>query len=212
MMIFKDRLDAGKQLSRLLEHYKNEDVVVYALPRGGVPVAAAIAKALNAPLNLLFAHKIGHPYQSEYAIAAISESGHLVGLPDELDSLNKEWLNKEKDHQLSEIQRKRHLYLEGKQDLPIQNKIAIVVDDGIATGLTMMAAVQELKDRCPKSIVIAVPVSPKETADLLMRMADEFVAVETPVESKFLGAVGAYYEKFDQVEDDEVISSLNKNT
>jgi len=207
-MIFKNRQDAGKQLCQLLKKYKGQDVVVYALPRGGVVVAAEIAKYLHAPLDLILAHKIGHPYHSEYAIAAVSESGHLLGNPHELQSVGESWLQHEKLRQIEEIKRKRKLYLEGRKDADVEDKVAIIVDDGIATGLTMQVGILELKDRNPSKIVAVVPVSPRETADKISEMADDFIAAEIPPEHMFMGAVGAYYEEFDQVEDEEVVDIL----
>jgi predicted phosphoribosyltransferase len=207
-MFFKDRQDAGRRLCQLLEKYKDTPVVVYALPRGGVPVAAEISKFLQAPLDLLFAHKIGHPHQPEYAIAAVSESGHMVGSPNVLLSFDSEWLEREKANQIKEIKRKRERYLKGRKSISVENKIAILVDDGIATGLTMQVGIKELKDRHPKKIVVAVPVAPKSTASLIKEMVDDFVGIEID-NYDFLGAVGAYYEVFNQVEDEEVIEILN---
>lgn len=206
MVYFKDRRDAGRQLGHLLEKYKDHEVVVYGLPRGGVVVAEEIANFLHAPLDLIFAHKIGHPYQPEYAIAAVSESGHLVGASHELLTVGEVWLEKAKKHQLEEMARRRTAYLGGKKDQPSKDKIAILVDDGIATGLTMQVAIKELQGRHPKKIVVAVPVSPLRTAQLLQALGTEVVAIEIPEDYKFLGAVGAYYDEFYQVEDDEVIS------
>ncbi|MCX6990057.1 MAG: phosphoribosyltransferase family protein [Chlamydiae bacterium] len=208
-MLFKNRQDAGNQLSQLLKKYKNMDVVVYALPRGGVPVAAEISKFLHAPIDLLFAHKIGHPHQPEYAIAAVSESGHMVGpSPDLLLSIGNKWVESEKEHQIKEIKRKREKYLRGRKRISVENKIAILVDDGMATGLTMQVGIKELKDFHPKKIVVAVPVTPKSTAGLIKAMVDDFVGIEID-DYHFLGAVGAYYEEFKQVEDEEVIQILN---
>lgn len=210
MVYFKDRRDAGRQLGHLLEKYKDHEVIVYGLPRGGVVVAEEIANFLHVPLDLIFAHKIGHPYQQEYAIAAVSESGHLVGASHELLTVGEAWLEKAKKYQLEEMARRRTAYLAGKKDHPIKDKIAIIVDDGIATGLTMQVAIKELQEKHPKKIVIAVPVAPLRTAQLLQELGTEVVAVETPEDYKFLGAVGAYYDEFYQVEDDEVIAILKK--
>ncbi|MBA2727547.1 MAG: phosphoribosyl transferase [Parachlamydiaceae bacterium] len=207
-MSFKNRQDAGKQLCQLLSQYKGLDVVVYALPRGGVVVAAEIAKYLHAPLDLILAHKIGHPNYEEYAIAAVSEKGHLIGTPNELESVGHSWLQHEKHRQIEEIKRKRALYLKGRKDVDVEDKVAIIVDDGIATGLTMQVGILELKDRNPSKIVAVVPVSPKETADKISSMVDDFVAVVIPAENMFLGAVGAYYDEFNQIEDEEVIDIL----
>lgn len=208
-MFFKNRQEAGRQLSQLLKEYKNTPSVVYALPRGGVAVAVEISKFLHAPIDLIFAHKIGYPHQPEYAIAAISESGHMVGPTQELiSSLGNEWLEQQKAHQINEIKRKREKYLKERKKISVENKIAILVDDGIATGLTMQAGIDELKDHHPKKIVVAVPVSPKSTAKLIKAMVDDFVGIEID-DCDFLGAVGAYYEVFNQIEDEEVIRILH---
>lgn len=210
-MFFKNREDAGRQLSQLLKKYKNMPVVVYALPRGGVPVAAEISRFLEAPIDLIFAHKIGHPYQPEYAIAAISESGHMIGPSLEIsESLGNDWLKQQKTDQLNEIKRKREKYLKGRKNISVENKIAILVDDGIATGLTMIVGINELKDRHPKKIVVAVPVAPRRTSNLIKTMVDDFVGIEVD-DYDFLGAVGAYYKEFNQVDDDEVIEILNSD-
>jgi putative phosphoribosyl transferase len=210
-MHFKNRTEAGKQLGQLLRNYRNMEGVVYALPRGGVVVAAEIAVALNFPLDLIFAHKIGHPYQPEYAIAAVSESGYLIGgAPYELKSIEEAWLEREKKWQMEEIKRKRELYLKGKKQPELKNKIAILVDDGIATGLTMRAGIKELKMRQPHKIIVAVPVASKDAADLLKAVVDEFVGIEVAEEHKFLGSVGAYYDEFNQVGDEEVIRFLEE--
>lgn len=209
-MYFKNREDAGKQLSQLLQKYKNQNVVVYALPRGGVVLGAEIAKALNAPLDLIFAHKIGHPYQPEYAIAAVSEHGQMVGNRSEIRSVDKNWFEREKEKQMREIKRRRVEYLKGKKGISPENKIAIIVDDGIATGLTMQAAILDLKENNASKIIVAVPMSPRSTAEYIRSMVDEFVGIEVPQDYGFLGAIGAYYEYFPQVEDDEVIDLLAK--
>ncbi|EFB40691.1 MULTISPECIES: phosphoribosyltransferase [Parachlamydia] len=209
---FKDRHDAGRQLAELLEKYKDKDVIVYALPRGGVVIAEEIAKFLHASLDLIFAHKIGHPYQEEYAIAAISEHGLIVEASDELRFVDKKWFEKEKERQVLEMKRRRALYLKNIPKKSAKDKIAIIVDDGIATGLTMQAGIKELKSNQPKKIIAAVPVSPKSTAQLLTSMVDEFVAIEIPPDGQFLGAVGAYYDEFYQVEDQEVIDILSQNS
>lgn len=211
-MLFKNRQDAGNQLSQLLKNYKDMDIVVYALPRGGVAVAAEISKFLHAPMDLIFAHKIGHPYQPEYAIAAISESGHMVGPSLELLlSIGSELFESEKTYQIKEIKKKREQYLKGRKEISVENKIAILVDDGMATGLTMQVGIKELKDRHPKKIVVAVPVAPKSVADLIKAMVDDYVGIEID-DYYFQGAVGAYYEEFRQVEDEEVIQILNSYT
>lgn len=207
MIHFKDRHDAGKKLCTLLSKYKGNDVVVYALPRGGIILAWEIAKFLEAPIDLLFAHKLGHPLQPEYAVAAISESGHIVGNECELQTLDKRWLEKEKEKELAEIKRRRTQYLKGRPENIVKNKIAIIVDDGIATGLTMQAGILELRDKQPKKIIVAVPIAPLSAVKTMEPLVDEFITIQK--DENFVGSVGAYYQRFNQVEDDEVIAIIN---
>lgn len=209
-MIFLDRKDAGKRLSRLLSEYKNEDAIVFGLPRGGVVVAYEISQYLKAPLDLIFAHKIGYPNQPEYAMAAISESGHVVFSEEEPFRDYPEWFENEKTKELNEIKRKRALYLKNREEISLEGKLAFLVDDGIATGLTFQAGILELRDRNPKKIIALVPVSPKSQELILNSMVDEFLCLETPDDYQFRGSVGSYYEEFDQVDDQEVIDLLNR--
>lgn len=207
-MYFKNRTEAGKLLAKALEKYKNKDVVVYALPRGGVVVAVEIASKLNAPLDLIITRKIGHPFQPEYAIAATAENGHIAGAQRELKSVDEEWLRKEIERQRKEAKRRRERYLQGKPEIQVEGKIAILVDDGIATGLTMRVGIMELRHRHPKKIVVAIPVIPSTTENVLKKVADEVIALDTPSDDIFLGAVGAYYVEFPPVEDEEVVAML----
>lgn len=210
-MEFMNRQEAGRLLAQLLKRYKGEKVVVFALPRGGVVTASEIAKELHAPLDLLLAHKIGHPYQPEYAIAALSEGGYVMENPSEVQQVDPEWYEKAKEREMDEIQRRRKAYIRGRKSISVHEAIAILVDDGVATGLTMKAAILELKHRNPKKIIVAVPVSPKSTALELEAMVDEFVGLEVPGDWGFRGAIGAYYRDFSQTEDSEVISLLEEN-
>ncbi len=207
-MFFKDRQEAGKLLAQKLKKYKGKDVVVYALPRGGVVTAVEIAKYLDAPLDLIISRKIGHPYNPEYAIAAVAENGDLIGSKEELELVDKEWLRKEIEHQRLEAKRRREKYLAGRKEITAEGKIAILVDDGVATGLTMRAGIRELLHRRPKKIVVAVPVIPSTTAEIIKNEVGELVALEIPSDNEFLGSVGAYYEDFSPVEDEEVITIL----
>lgn len=209
-MYLKDRHEAGRLLAEQLKGYKSQDVVVYGLPRGGVVVAYEIAKALGAPLDLIIVRKIGHPFQREYAIAAIAEDGHMIGNQRELATVDQKWLEVEKERQRQEAKRRRERYLPVGKEVPVKDKVAILVDDGIATGLTMQVGVLELRHRHPKKIIVAVPVSPRQTADLLKKQADDFVALAVPPDHAFLGAIGAYYEDFSQTEDGEVIELLRQ--
>ncbi len=205
---FRDRVDAGKRLAALLSGYKDQEAVVYALPRGGVPVAKEVAVALGCPLDLIIIRKIGHPWNPEYALGAIAEDGLLVVKEEELATVDPDWFASEKQRQLTEASRRRALYLRGKKPVSAAGKIAILVDDGIATGSTMLVAVKKVRLEKPAKIVVAVPVSPKDTARRFAAEVDEFVAVLVP--AFFWGAIGYYYEDFTQVSDEEVISLLNK--
>lgn len=207
-MFFKNRTEAGILLAQALKKYKNKNVVIYAMPRGGVVTAVEIARQLNAPLDLIITRKIGHSYNPEYAIAAVAENGHIVGSPDQLKSIDENWLKEEIRHQRAEVKRRREKYLQGKKEISAKDKIAILVDDGVATGLTIRVGILELRHHHPKKIVIAVPVLPKKTAAILQKEADEIVALDIPSDDEFLGAIGAYYNEFSQIEDEEVIKIL----
>lgn len=207
-MHFRNRTEAGKLLAQTLAGYKHKNVVVFALPRGGVVVAVEIARSLNAPLGLIIARKIGHPLQPEYAIAATTESGKILGSSRELKSVDKDWLDAEIERQRLEARRRREEYLGNRKEIDARGKNAILVDDGIATGFTLRVAIEELRQRKPAKIIVAVPVAAKMIADIIKKEADEFVALEVPEEYEFLGAVGAYYDNFYPVTDQEVISIL----
>lgn len=201
---FKDRIDAGKRLARLLEHYHDKGVVVYALPRGGVILGAEIAKRLNAPLDLIITRKIGHPYNPEYAIGATAENGHAVFSKEEILEVSPEWYREEAERQKLEAKRRRELYLGGRRPISCTGKIAILVDDGVATGLTMKAAIKELQIHYkPKKIIVAVGVTSWEIAAELEKEGVEVLAVIT--DKDFLGSIGAYYQNFSPIEDMEVI-------
>lgn len=207
-MHFKDRQDAGKQLAHALRSYKDKDAVIFALPRGGVVIGGEIAKFLNAPLDLIIPRKIGHPDNPEYAIAAVGESGDVVQSGDSFGHIDQEWFKKEVNNQLEEIKRRRKLYLGKKLPLDLKGKIAIIVDDGLATGLTMKVAIKELRRRKPKEVVVAVPVAPADTVKEIGKLVDDVVVLYVP--SGFFGAIGSYYQDFDQVSDEEVIALLNR--
>lgn len=210
-MLFKNRTEAGKKLAELLSDYSSEDVIVYALPRGGVILGAEIAKALHAPLDLIITKKIGHPSNPEYAVCALAEDGAPICNQSELEMLGHQWLEEEKHKAREEIQRRREEYVGNTTQKDIKGKTAIIVDDGIATGLTMIASIEEMKLHEPKEIVVAIPIVPYLTSLKLEGMVDKVVYVEAT--SDFLGAVGAYYEDFTQVDDDEVkriLKEVNK--
>ncbi|RJO62052.1 phosphoribosyl transferase [candidate division WS5 bacterium] len=204
---FRDREDAGRQLAEKLLKYKDEDPVVLALPRGGVVLGDIIAKKLNCPLNLIITRKIGHPMNPEYAIAAITISGELVENRAETGAVDQRWFEEEKSIQIQEAKRREETYLGGRKPVELKAKTAIIVDDGIATGLTMMAAIKEVKAKGPAGIIVAVPVIPFDTYETLLKLVDEVIAISVP--NDFLGAVGAYYADFPQVSDEEVVEIMN---
>jgi predicted phosphoribosyltransferase len=203
LMRFKNRIDAGIQLAELLQKYAGDDLVVYALPRGGVPLGVEIAKKLQAPFDLVITKKIGHPGNPEYALCAIAEDGDPVCNQDEIGYIDNHWLQEEIDRVRVEISRRREKYFGEITHPDIAGKTAIIVDDGIATGYTMFAAIDEIKKRNPGKIVVAIPVTPEDTARELRKITDDLVSVE--IDPFYLGAVGAYYDDFSQVEDEEVI-------
>lgn len=203
--MFEDRKNAGILLAERLRHLFGKNAVVYALPRGGVVVGAEIAKAIKAPLDILVTRKIGHPNNSEYAIAAVVESGAVIKNDAEVPRLDAKWFKKEVAKQKKEIARRRKTYTSGDK-VNAKGKIAIVVDDGLATGLTMKAALLNMKKQKPKRIIVALPVAPAEAVEELRDFADEVVVLNA--DPNFLGAVGAYYHNFEQVSDEEVIHLL----
>lgn len=207
-MQFINRKDAGQRLAHLLTAYKGKNVVVYGLPRGGVVTASEIAKQLKSPLDVIITRKIGHPNSPEYAIGAVAANGHRVFNATEVSSIDPAYIKEEIRHQKQEAKRRKMLYLNKKKPISARGKIAIIVDDGVATGLTMRAAIKEIRHQKPQKIIVAVPVIAADIAETIRLEADELVALE--IAEYFQGAVGAYYEEFSQVEDKEVIELLEK--
>lgn len=206
-MRFRNRTEAGVLLAKALEEYRHHEVVVYALPRGGVALGAKVAKQLGAPLDLIITRKIGHPANAEYAVGAITDAGHFVCDKDAVRNLDPEWLETVMRREQVEAERRRQAYLAGRPQVDVKAKTAIIVDDGVATGLTMLAAILELKERQPAKVIVAVPVMARDAISQLEDYVDEVVTLDTP--EVFRGAVGAYYDEFGQVEDEEVIHLLD---
>ncbi len=211
--MFTDRRDAGLQLAEKLKHYKScKGVLILALPRGGAVPGLAISRTIGAPLDVLIVRKIGFPGQLELAIGAVSETGAVV-LNQRIISdggVTKKYIEDEISAQKKEIDRRIRLYRGGRRlgFEEVEGKTIILVDDGVATGATMKAAIATLKEEKIKRLIVAVPVSPLETADELRAMADEFVCLYTP--SDFM-AVGNYYRDFTQVTDEEVSEILKES-
>ncbi len=205
-MHFSDRKDAGRRLAEMLGKFKDKDALVYALPRGGVVLGYLIAKAIGAPLDIIITRKIGHPQNPEYAVCAVTEDGALICNKNEKQALDSEWLNSRVEEEMIEAKRRRDVYLKSRTSLIPKGKTVVIIDDGVATGLTLRAAIRGIKQKNPKKIVVAVPVSPKDTARIIAREVDEFISLNIP--QIYLGSVGAYYDNFDQVSDQEVIELL----
>lgn len=207
--LFDDRLDAGRQLGAALCRLGLQDPVVLALPRGGVPVAAEVARLMNAPLDLVLVRKIGAPSQPELAIAAVADGAEPAL---EVDSYtlqhsgaSMDYVRQQIPRHMEEIERRRRVYLRGRAPVPLPGRTAVLVDDGIATGTTMRAAIQAVRHRHPARIVVAVPVAPPDEAARLRGVVDDFVCLAEP---PFFGAVGAHYRRFEQTTDAEVIDLM----
>lgn len=208
-MHFRNRTDAGQRLAQTLQQkYAGVDGVIFPLPRGGVPLGIEIARTLRLPLDLIIPRKIGHPLSAEYAICAVSESGDLVCNERERARIDDQWLKSRVEEERLESKRRRKAYLAGRDSLPIKGKTAILVDDGIATGLTMRAAITDARQRHAQRIVVAVPVMPADTVKQLQQEVDDVVALS--VDPHYLGAVGAYYDDFRQLSDEEVIAMMKQ--
>ncbi len=178
-----------------------------ALPRGGVVLAAEVAKSLQAPLGLVLVRKIGHPSYAEYAIGAIAENNVAVYNKQEINTIDKTWLKSAEATARELINQRRKIYYGQDATTPaVGNKDVIIVDDGIATGLTMEAAVRSVRNKHPKQIIIAVPVASTESVERLQGLADQMIVLDKPED--FLGAVGSHYQEFDQVDDQEVRTLL----
>ncbi len=206
-MVFADRSDAGRRLARRLEHLRGKAGVVLGIPRGGVVVAAEIAAALGWPLDVVIARKVGAPFNPELALAAVAPGGVLHvnrELADHL-RLRAEDLAPLVAAQLREIERRLRLYRGGRPPLNLAGKVAALVDDGVATGLTVAAAAESVRRAGPTSLVLAVPVASREALDMLRPLADEIVCLQAPDD---FYAVGEFYRDFRQVTDEQVIALL----
>ncbi|MEM8587613.1 MAG: phosphoribosyltransferase family protein [Pseudomonadota bacterium] len=205
MSTFVDRQDAGQRLAEAVEKLGLADPVVLALPRGGVPVAAALAERLKAPLDVLLARKIGAPGEPEFAIGAVVDGAAPATVlhQDTIDRLaiSREYIDKEIARQLAAIADRRRLYSGADAPFDLTGKDAVIVDDGIATGATIEAAMKAVRQSAARQIVLAVPVAPAKTIARLRGVADQIVCLSAP---RVFGAVGAHYADFRQVADDQV--------
>lgn len=205
-MYFKDRVDAGNQLAEKLIIERPENTVILALPRGGIPLGIEISKKYSLPFDVIHAKKLVHPLQTEFAIGAVAEKGDPI-LNNEV-AVEQKWIDQEITRVREEINRRRKLYDDFFNQKVLEGKDIIIVDDGIATGMTMFAAIEAVKNQNPRKIIIAVPIIPKGTYHRLKTLVDQIAYVEIPIQ--FLGAVGAYYQQFPQVSDKEIQTMIKQ--
>jgi putative phosphoribosyl transferase len=208
---FADRAAAGRLLGEQLAALNLERPVVLALPRGGVPVALEVARALDARLDLVLVRKIGVPWQPELAVAAVVDGDSPQIVVEERvkreAGITQEYIESEARKQLAEIERRRAVYLQGRSPVSVKDCTAIVVDDGIATGTTVRAALRALRQRAPAHLVLAVPVAPRETIEMLRPEVDRIVCLAQP---EPFYAIGLHYADFHQLSDDEVVAALTE--
>lgn len=206
---FEDREDAGKKLAERLEKYRDENPIVFALPRGGVSVAAEISAALRAPLEVLVARKLGAPGQPEFGIGAVAPDGVRVLNEHAVSRLgiSDEYLEEVTERETEEVERRLRYFRGDRLEPEVEGRTAILVDDGLATGVTARAAAKYLRGRGPGRLILAVPVCAAQTAETLRSEVDELVCLEAPSD---LMAIGFWYQDFYQVPDEEVVESLER--
>ena len=212
-MNFKNRSDAGRKLAARLVQYKDQQVVLLALPRGGVPVAAEVAAVLGAPIDLVLVRKIGVPSQPELAMGAIVDGDSPITVRNEdvirLAGVDERAFRAVRDREFAELERRRRLYLGGRNRIGVKDRIAIVIDDGVATGATTRAALRAIRMRQPNKLILAVPVGPTDTIEAMREEADEVLCLEIYEE---FNAIGTFYGDFRQITDQEVIDILTRFT
>lgn len=204
---FRDRIEAGLLLANELKRYSGEDTIILGIPRGGVIIAYEVARKLGSELDIVLSRKLGAPGNPELAVGAVSEDGKLF-LHDMVmmqGLAGSPYIEEEKAHQMAEISRRVAVYRKARPKALLKGKTVIVTDDGLATGATMQAALWMARHEGPKRLISAVPVAPADTVEKLSNDADEMVVLRVP---QFFGAVGQFYEIFDQTSDGEVLKIL----
>ena len=208
---FQDRAEAGQALAAALDEYADrDDVIVLALPRGGVPVGHEVARKLDVPLDLMLVRKLGVPGHEELAMGAIASGGARVLNDDVIQQLHidQQALEKVIDKEQQELDRRGHAYRGDRPSPTLGDRCVILIDDGLATGATMAAAVEAVRQQSPARIVVAVPVAPPDTCYRLQQIADQVIALATP---QLFGGVGQWYQDFKQTTDDEVRQLLDES-
>lgn len=203
-MYFIDRYDAAMQLATRLEKYKNEDGVILAVPRGGVPIGYYVAKHLNFALDLLMTKKLGHPANREFAIGAVGIETMII---EEAYQIPKEYIEKQTKRIRQELIERYRKFMGDREPAILKNKIVIVVDDGVATGRTILATLRMLRSKEPRKLVVAVPVASRQAAEMIKNEVDDFICLYSP--EPFFG-VGRFYEDFSQTSNEEVIALLKE--
>jgi predicted phosphoribosyltransferase len=208
---FSDRVEAGRLLAVELEEYGGKKAVILGIPRGGVIIAEEIARRLSADMDIVLTHKLGAPYNCELAIGAVCEDGtHFVNEPvANYVGADDRYISQEKARQLKEINRKVSLYRPVLAKLPLEGRIVIAVDDGVATGATMQAALWAIRKGNPAKVLMAVPVGPQDSIMKLSGDADETVCLRTPYDFQ---ALGRFYLEFPQVEDEQLLAILKEES
>jgi len=204
--MFRDRIDAGHQLAEKLMKFKDENVVVLAIPRGGLPLGAIVAKALQAPLDVALTKKIGHPSNKEYAIGAVSLDNII--LTNDM-GVNKEYIIEETERIREKLLKRHDEYYKNRLPQNVKDRTVIIIDDGIATGNTLLATIELVSKQGPKKIIVAIPVAPNSAIRKLESTlkVDEVICLQVPYNFQ---AVGQFYEEFYQVSDQEAIQLLEK--
>lgn len=204
--MFRDRQDAANKLAHALEHYRGQHPLVLAIPRGAVPMGKIIAKALDGELDVVLVRKLRAPGNPEFAIGSVDETGWTY-LSSYARELSEKYLADEKAVQLSVMRERRASYTPIREPIDPAGRIVIVVDDGLATGSTMIAALHALRAKNPEKLICAVPVAPADTLEKIAPYADEVICLDTP---ELFYAVGQFYQAFPQIEDEEVIELLRE--